>query len=74
MSTYTELLNNLDRLELTKVKELLPSYMDSSIQANKSFTDLLKELTDAEVDFREERARLVNLTLYKRIVKLSRED
>ena len=63
MSTYTELLNNLDRLELTKVKELLPSYMDSSIQAHKSFTDLLKELTDAEVDFREERARLVNLTI-----------
>jgi len=63
MSTYTELINNLDKLELTKIKQLLPNYLETSIQTNKSFSDLLKELTDAEVEFKEERARIINLTI-----------
>jgi len=63
MSNYTQLLNNLDHLKLLKFKEILPGYLDDALQKNKSFVDILKELTDKEVEFREERARLINLTI-----------
>lgn len=63
MTTYNKLLNNLDNLELHKVRELLPNYLDKTISENKSFTEILKELTDEEISFRDERARLVNLKI-----------
>lgn len=63
MSTYTQLLNNLDQLKLSKMREIIPHYMDSAIINEKSTTDILKELTDEEITFREERARLINLTI-----------
>ena len=40
MSTYTQLLNNLDQLKLTKMREILPNYMDSAIINDKSTTDI----------------------------------
>ena len=61
MSTYVELLNNLNALELTKMAEMLPNYMDTAIQNNKSTIDIIKELTDGEINFREERAKQINL-------------
>lgn len=63
MSTYTQLLNNLDQLNLTKMREILPNYMDSAIASEKSFVEVIKELTDEEIAFREERARQINLTI-----------
>ena len=63
MSTYTQLLNNLDELKLTKMREILPNYIDSAILNEKSATDVLKELTDEEITFREDRARQINLTI-----------
>ena len=63
MSNYTQLINNLDHLKLLKFKELLPSYLDAAVQKNMSLVDILKDLTDQEVTFREERARLINLTI-----------
>ena len=60
MSTYTQLLNNLDQLKLTKIREILPNYMDSAVINEKSTVDIMKELTDKEIDFREERARQIN--------------
>ena len=57
MTTYNKLLNNLDNLELHKVRELLPNYLDKTISENKSFTEILKELTDEEISFRDERTR-----------------
>lgn len=63
MSTYTQLLNNLDQLKLTKIREIIPNYMDSVLINEKSTTDILKELTDEEIAFREERARQINLTV-----------
>ena len=63
MSTYTELTNNLERLELTKIIDLLPNYLDEAIAGNKTFVDILKDLTDAEIKFRDERARQINLTI-----------
>lgn len=57
MSTYTQLINNLDHLGLSKMKEVLPNYLDKGVTDNMSITDILKQLTDKEVEFREERAR-----------------
>ena len=63
MSAYIQLLNNLKQLELTKMIEILPAYMDSAVVENKSATDILNELAEAEINFREERARQINLTI-----------
>ena len=63
MSTDTQLVNNLSKLELTKMVELLPKYMDDAVQENKSATDIMNELAEAEINFREERARQINLTI-----------
>lgn len=63
MSAYTQLMNNLQKLDLSKMAELLPSYMDNAVAAEKSATDILRELTEAEINFREERARQINLTI-----------
>lgn len=63
MSDYIKLINNLDQLELTKMREVFPKYVDSATKLDKSITEILKELTDIEIDFREERARQINLTI-----------
>ena len=63
MEDYIKLLNNLDQLELTKMREVFPKYVDSAAKLDKSITEILKELTDIEIDFREERARQINLTI-----------
>lgn len=63
MSTYTQLLNNLDQLKLTKIREIFPNYMDSAIMNEKSAVEIIKELTDEEIVFWEERARQINLTI-----------
>lgn len=62
MSTYIQLINNLEQLKLTKIKEYLPNYLDNNIQNNLSIVDILNELTDKEIDFREDRAAQINLT------------
>ena len=63
MSTYTQLINNLNKLELTKIVEILPSYLDNAVSENKTATDIMCELTEAEINFREERARQINLMI-----------
>lgn len=63
MSVYVQLLNNLNQLNLTKIAELIPKYLDNAVSKDKSITETLKELTDAEIDFREERAKQINLTI-----------
>lgn len=63
MSIYTQLQNNLDVLELKKIQELMTKYMDEGVKCQKSYVEILKELTDAEIEFREERARQINLTI-----------
>ena len=63
MSTYTQLVNNLNKLELTKMAEALPRYMDKAVAENQSVTDILNALTTDEINFREERARQINLKI-----------
>ncbi|MFA5432517.1 MAG: IS21-like element helper ATPase IstB [Candidatus Paceibacterota bacterium] len=61
MSSYVQLLDNLDRLKLTKIKEYLPRYLDENVAKEMSFTEALKELTEKELAFREERASAIGL-------------
>lgn len=63
MSAYIQLLSNLKQLELSKIIEILPAYMDAAVVENKSATEILNELTEAEINFREERAKQINLTI-----------
>ncbi len=64
MSNHIQLSNNLDQLKLTKIKEYLPSYLDDAISKNISIVDILLELTNMEIDFREKRAAEINLAIY----------
>jgi len=63
MSTYVQLVNNLEQLKLTKIREYLPQYLDEAIHKAKSLTETLKELTDKEIEFREDRAAVINLKI-----------
>ena len=63
MSNYIQLANNLDQLKLTKIKEYLPTYLDDAIVKNLSFVDILLDLTNKEIDFREKRAAEINLAV-----------
>ncbi len=63
MSNYIKLINNLDTLKLSKIKEYLPTYLDQNISNNLSFVDIFLDLTDKEVDFRESRAAEINLAI-----------
>lgn len=63
MGTYIQLINNLENLKLLKIKEYLPNYLDNNVENNMSLSEILKELTDKEIEFREERAALINLTI-----------
>ena len=61
MSTYAELSNNLDQLSLSKIKEILPVYLDSNPTKDKSLVDILTELTSSEIEFRDGRAKKINV-------------
>ena len=61
MATYAQLNNNLDTLSLSKIKEILPSYLDDNGNEERSLIDNLYDLTKAEIEFRDERARKINI-------------
>ena len=61
MTNFNTLSNNLDELSLTKMKEILPNVIDKSVKSGTTLQDSLLELTNAEIQFRDERARKVNI-------------
>lgn len=63
MSKYAQLNNNLDSLSLSKIKEIIPSYLDNKTNESKPLVDSLIDLTNAEITFRDERARRINITV-----------
>ena len=63
MATYAQLINNLEALSLTKIKDILPSYLDDKKNTDKPIVDILSELTQSEIDFRDERAKKINITV-----------
>ena len=63
MTSFNVLQNNLEELSLFKMKEILPNVSEKSIKSNTALQDSLIELTDAEIAFRDERARKINITV-----------
>ena len=63
MNAYNELLNNLELLKLDKIKDIYPSYIDIAVKDNKSLTELLLELTKKEIEYRDERASQIQVTV-----------
>ena len=61
MTSFNILRNNLEELSLSKMLEVLPNVMDNSAKNNIPLTDSLLELTNAEIEFRAERAKKINI-------------
>ena len=62
-SEYVRLKSNLASLKLSKIAECLPGYMEKEGTENKSAIQIMRELTDAEIRFRDERAAEMNFKL-----------
>ena len=62
-SEYVRLKSNLASLKLSKIAEYLPGYMEKEGTENKSAIQIMRELTDAEIRFRDERAAEMNFKL-----------
>ena len=63
MTSFNVLQNNLEELSLFKMNEILPNVIKKSVKSNTALQDSLIELTDAEIAFRDERARKINITV-----------
>lgn len=58
---YNKLLNNLETLKLEKIRNYLPSYLDSIATKDMSMTDALYHLTEKEIEFQNERASKIQI-------------
>ena len=56
MNNYVALTNNLEVLGLKRIKENLDSYLSLIADGTKSAVDVLYELTELEMDFRNQQA------------------
>ena len=63
MTSFNVLQNNLEELSLFKMNEILPNVIEKSVKESSSLLDSLLELTSAEIAFRDERARKINITV-----------
>lgn len=63
MTNYNELTNNLEALKLEKMKEILANVISNSVKNNVGLQDSLLELTKAEIEFRDERAKKINIVV-----------
>lgn len=59
----TKLMNNLEELKLEKIYTYLPNYLDSISGKEISLSDALLHLTDKEIEFRNERASKVQVSV-----------
>ena len=56
MNNYVKLLNNLEVLQLEKIKQNLDQYIDLINNKEKGIVDALYELTNLEIELRNEKA------------------
>ncbi len=63
MNNYTKLLNNLETLKLDKIKDYYPNFIDKVTKNNISITDALYELTNKEIEYRDERSSQIQVTV-----------
>ena len=74
MSNYNKLLNNFDKLKLDKIKELYPYYIEKISKEDFTLTDALYELTEKEIEYRDERASQIQITVSAFTYKKEIED
>lgn len=63
MINYNKLLNNLEVLKLEKMLNYLPNYLDSIKGQDVSIVDVLYNLTEQEIQYRDERASRIQVTV-----------
>ena len=63
MNNYNKLLNNLEILKLDKMLNYLPNYLDSLKGQDISIVDVLYNLTEQEIQYRDERASRIQVTV-----------
>lgn len=64
MNRYAQLNNNLDALQLAWMKEILNSVIDRNTgNSDYSLQDALLDLTDAEIAFRADSAKRINISV-----------
>lgn len=63
MSNYNLLLDNLEILKLEKFRSYLPNYINQITEENISFTDALLKLTEKELEFRNDRASKIQISV-----------
>lgn len=63
MINYNKLLNNLEVLKLEKMLNYLPNYLDSIKEQDVSIVDVLYNLTEQEIQYRDERASRIQVTV-----------
>ncbi len=61
MSTYTELLNNLEELKLEQIRANIDTYIDIVNSGEKTLTDALNELTKLEINLKKEKRANANV-------------
>lgn len=69
MSKYNELETNLNILKLEKIRTMLPYILERKEFDNNKLIDTLLEITKAEIDYRDERARQINITVSNFLIK-----
>lgn len=63
MINYTKLLNNLQALKLDKMVTYLPNYLSAIKEKDVALVDSLFELTNKKIEFRNERASKLQVTV-----------
>lgn len=61
MNNYNKLLTNFEILKLDKIKDYYPNFVDNAVKNNLSLTDAFLELTNKEIDYRDERASQIQV-------------
>ena len=74
MNNYNQLLNNFETLKLEKRKEYYPKYVDFATKNNKTLTEALLDLTKKEIEYRDERASQIQITVSAFPFKKELED
>lgn len=63
MIAYNKLLNNLEILKMDKIRNFLPNYLQTISEKEVPFVDALLELTEKEIEFKNERASKIQIAV-----------
>lgn len=61
MNEYNKLLRNLETLQMDKIREFYPKYIEMTTNKEKTLTEALYELTEKEIEYRDERASQIQI-------------